>query len=1061
MSASKTLKEALYENLIALRSPDNGIRRNAEQQIKVFEVTNDYGVHLAEMCLDINIDWTIRQLASVLLKHHIDVHWSSKIEKFQEPEISSDAKMRIRSILLNGLGFPNLSTNNDSVPEKKMRGSIAYAISAVAHFDWPEEWPELFQVLVGYLSSGNKGAVNGAMKVFSEICSEISDIQIPTIAPLLLPKMYDIFVDTQNFSSTTRERAVTIFCNITNTITLMNDYDNVAVKHYLDPILPQFTEALVKVLQAPNGSIEVDIGLKKSSLATLTLLVKSCRKKMWKWMPSILQLVWYMLTSSASQYVRQIVNSEAENGQDDSCPVNSDGEVQSLENLIFAIFDFVTVVIETSRSRQLIKQGLPDLLYYILVYMQITDDQIQTWLSNPDRFVEDEDDDSYSYSVRISALDILMSLAKEYEDNESKEENVLFQTALISAIKKHFMESNEAKSSPNNYWWWKTQEACLLAMGSIAAMLMDAIKTNSSPADDIRAILDHCSSITDDISPFFAGRSLWNASIYAPIIHANNIDRFLQTTLNGLLNISPIIKISALRATYNLCVYLDSSNQRDFIKPYLPQILEAAVAIGTQYSTEVLALVLQTIKIIVTVDKQFATSVENKVSSMAIATFLRHSSDPVLISITQDIFKELSKNEECIIPLQQRLIPTLVSILNPNQLNLTVQILQPVAMDILTTIVRNSSTPLGDSLINQCFPAAARCILSTTDDNSTMQNGGECIRAFVSRAVEQVSAFRDPDSGKDGMSIVMQVCLHLLDPRVNESCAAFVGKLIFITIIKGSSYLGNDNTHLLLRSVLSKLQTSEQLFVIQSLIMVFAHLINHHLPTVLDFLSSLPGPMGSQSALEFVLNQWLTRQHLFYGAYESKVSIIALCKLLENSLVNSDQDHRLNLNLILVPGDPVNTNEDSPGMKTRSKTAGKEEKWTMIPCSVKILKLLLNEIYCIESVEDLSENDFDEEEEEDDNAIDDNHHSHHSCENNSPCIPPSQFQDIIDAIESDIDDEEEEDDQDILNDPISKINLGQHLTSFVRSFVNTPYASQFVSHLTENENNILQKISRN
>ena len=30
------------------------------------------------------------------------------------------------------------------------------------------------------------------------------------------------------------------------------------------------------------------------------------------------------------------------------------------------------------------------------------------WMANPDQFVEDEDDDTFSYSVRISAQDLLL-----------------------------------------------------------------------------------------------------------------------------------------------------------------------------------------------------------------------------------------------------------------------------------------------------------------------------------------------------------------------------------------------------------------------------------------------------------------------------------------------------------------------------------------------------------------------------------------------------------------------------------------------------------------------------
>jgi hypothetical protein len=52
--------------------------------------------------------------------------------------------------------------------------------------------------------------------------------------------------------------------------------------------------------------------------------------------------------------------------------------------------------------------------------------------------------------------------------------------------------------------------------------------------------------------------------------------------------------------------------------------------------------------------------------------------------------------------------------------------------------------------------------------------------------------------------------------------------------------------------------------------MVYAHLIHTQLDAVLNFLSTVPGPTG-QSALQFVLTEWCSRQHLFYGAYEAKV----------------------------------------------------------------------------------------------------------------------------------------------------------------------------------------------
>lgn len=51
----------------------------------------------------------------------------------------------------------------------KVRTSVAYAISAIAHWDWPEAWPELFQILMEALTSGQPSSVHGAMRVLAGI----------------------------------------------------------------------------------------------------------------------------------------------------------------------------------------------------------------------------------------------------------------------------------------------------------------------------------------------------------------------------------------------------------------------------------------------------------------------------------------------------------------------------------------------------------------------------------------------------------------------------------------------------------------------------------------------------------------------------------------------------------------------------------------------------------------------------------------------------------------------------------------------------------------------------
>lgn len=75
------------------------------------------------------------------------------------PSVPLQAKAAIRELLPSGL--------RESI--SKVRSSVAYAVSAIAHWDWPEAWPQLFTLLMEMLVSGDVNAVHGAMRVLTGI----------------------------------------------------------------------------------------------------------------------------------------------------------------------------------------------------------------------------------------------------------------------------------------------------------------------------------------------------------------------------------------------------------------------------------------------------------------------------------------------------------------------------------------------------------------------------------------------------------------------------------------------------------------------------------------------------------------------------------------------------------------------------------------------------------------------------------------------------------------------------------------------------------------------------
>jgi len=122
------LKSHVVEVLNAVLSSNHETRCVAEQRIKLFEVMEDFGVCLAELTVDSQANFAIRQLASLILKQYVETHWCKLSEKFVEPETTDLAKCAIKQMLPLGLRDPS----------SKIRSTIAYAISAIAHWDWPE-----------------------------------------------------------------------------------------------------------------------------------------------------------------------------------------------------------------------------------------------------------------------------------------------------------------------------------------------------------------------------------------------------------------------------------------------------------------------------------------------------------------------------------------------------------------------------------------------------------------------------------------------------------------------------------------------------------------------------------------------------------------------------------------------------------------------------------------------------------------------------------------------------------------------------------------------------------
>uniref|UniRef100_A0A914VHN1 Importin N-terminal domain-containing protein n=1 Tax=Plectus sambesii TaxID=2011161 RepID=A0A914VHN1_9BILA len=266
----------LTETLDALLSSVDGIRKHGEQLLIEAEQTDlELGVKLTRILKDEGGTIAHRQLCGILLKQYILNHWQNGSPNFRPPEVPDHAKMTIREILPDCLGDA----------ERSVRASAAYAVAAVAAFDWPTHWPDLIEALVNAVASCNARLVHGAMHALSDLAALITERQnelqsvLERFSQALFPHLLKILVTHDDtYSVDTRKRGVTVFHTLAKSI-----FDNKsACKRTLMPWVASYSEALIVCVEAALTTSSIDFDFVLRILQTLSWL--------WEHFPQIVAL---------------------------------------------------------------------------------------------------------------------------------------------------------------------------------------------------------------------------------------------------------------------------------------------------------------------------------------------------------------------------------------------------------------------------------------------------------------------------------------------------------------------------------------------------------------------------------------------------------------------------------------------------------------------------------------------------------------------------------------------------------------------------------------------------
>jgi hypothetical protein len=397
--------------------------------------------------------------------------------------------------------------------------------------------------------------------------------------------------------------------------------------------------------------------------------------------------VWNIFLTNTPIYVAGVVNCEG--ARSNEC--DSDGELVSMETCVFAVFEFISGLVESGRLRSLLLPILPTLVHNLIAHMQPTEEQVECWLADVGQFVEEEEQE-FSYSVRLSAHDLLHTLWAE----PSLADHTY--SAVVAAVEKH-LQTSRSSTSPHA---WKVMEACLLALSCVAGATERA---DSFSAQQFTEAVLLPALASPSAHPLLLGRCLWMSGKVAAQLKPESVQELLQSLVSGLLPTQHnVLRVLTVKAAYYFCSEL-SGAAVSLLLPVLPSLLSCLVAMArdTRSPDVVLLVVIDTLQLVSKVDASVTAGHAKLLSDVAMSLFFKYSHDPGVSSTLEDLFSVLAKNRGCHADLHGVFLPSAVHVLDSNEEGLPLGLVAAV-LDVLVVL-----------------------------------NAGECVRAFVAMATEQLA----------------------------------------------------------------------------------------------------------------------------------------------------------------------------------------------------------------------------------------------------------------------------------------------------------------------------------
>ncbi|RFU32070.1 hypothetical protein B7463_g4248, partial [Scytalidium lignicola] len=953
-----SFEDQLAQLLAETQLPAEGPRKQAELHLLHAQSNPAFPASLAAIATHGSISPEIRQSALAVLRRFVEKNWSGASDEGPTIAIADATKEQLRVQLLQ------LATGNDE--NRRVKSAASYVVSKIANVDFPDNWPSLLPSLLQLIPNATDSQLHGALKVLSDLVEDsLSEDQFFSVARDIIKTAYDVAIN-DGRKYILRAIAVSVFRGCFDIMDMVKEEHGPEVKGFAEEALnawsPYFLDILKKPLPArPKGDDEGYesgrddkpeawrgiIALKLQVVKTLMKIRSVFPQLLLPQTPVLFSATWEELSLLLEPYKDMYVENDEQGRLEDS-----DGLPYTLDFLVLEELDFLQSCLRAPPVQKELESQLQthngvqttpwvmDVMKLTVNYAQIPKEEEELWSYDSSVFLAEETSVSANYTARTACGDLIIKLGEWLHQGAIE--------GLLAYTKAVF-------GSENTEGAWRTRESSLYLLTQLLGDFLDLDKAIAPElAGACLELVDY--AIRQDSPEHLRARGFLLAGVLVQSVPNAPIALLDQTIQIIGLPDAEIISVSCIKAIQGFvkAQAVPADRQGPIIKQMVDFLYKRDLT-DLEDADDLMVTLVESLRSAISIDYRVAIADTGALDLLFLIAKHGASSfqTTMLISETFEDTVSSLNGSEAYTALCTKVLPSLTGTFDVGNITQDDPLVE-LATELLALLTEHGSEPLPAGYVTAALPKLNR-LLMATNDGGILRPGASAIKFMLQHDHQQVFAWTD-EQGRSGLEVCLIIIDRLLAPSMEDNAASEVGGLAAELVEKAGQERLGPYLEQLLRAVATRLATAEAAPFIQSLILVFARLSLVGAQDVVNFLAQIE--ITGQSGLQVVLAKWLENSINFAGYDEIRQNVIALSKLFSlndqrvvQTMVRGD--------LIIPTSNRIMTRSQSKQSTTyQIRNASMyaydsldPDQYTIIPASLKIVKVLIEELLSASGVQ--------------------------------------------------------------------------------------------------------------